>query len=65
MNTSKTVVTIENGENISAVKTVWSEDEANDLLSKGWMLLHGGIAHRDGGGFQAKPVFVLGKKGTP
>jgi hypothetical protein len=47
---------------ISQVKTCYSEDEANDLLSKGWILLHGGICHRDGAGYQAKPVFILGLK---
>ena len=46
---------------ISKVKYTWSTEEANDLLSNGWILLTGGIAHKDLGGFTAKPCFVLGK----
>ncbi len=56
------IVTVETDEStVSAIKTVWSDEEANALLAEGWILLHGGVAHRDSGGFQAKPVFVLGK----
>ena len=54
-------ISIQASENVSSVKSVWSEDEANQLLSTGeWRLLHGGIAHKDGLGYQAKPVYVLG-----
>lgn len=44
------------------VKTTWNEKEANELLASGkWQLLHGGLAHMDSAGFQAKPCFVLGR----
>jgi len=46
---------------VSEVKTVWTDEEANGLLIAGWILLHGGIAHKDNGGFQARPVFVLAR----
>jgi len=59
----KRVVTVEEDTGIvDMVKTVWSEEEANEFLVKGWILLHGGVAHRGAGGFQAKPVFVVGRK---
>ena len=59
----KRVTTItDDAEDITAVKSTWDEDEANALLANGWMLLHGGVAHKDAAGFQAKAIFILGKK---
>lgn len=49
-------------EKIKEVKSTWDEKEANDLLKEGWILLTGGIAHKDQGGFQAKALFILAKK---
>ncbi len=46
---------------ITQVKTVWSDEEANELFAKGWSLLHGGVAHKDVMGYQAKPCYVMGK----
>lgn len=43
-----------------AVKTVWQDSEATDLLQQGWTLLHGGIAHATSDGYQAKSCYVLG-----
>lgn len=42
------------------VKTVHTDAEANELLAKGWRLLHGGVSHTDGFGYQAKPTYILG-----
>lgn len=49
---------------IVEVRSVWSESDANALLATGkWRLLHGGIAHADAMGYQAKPVWVMGRLG--
>jgi len=57
----KTTVEINNSR-IVEVLTVWTDAEANEKLATGkWILLHGGCAHRDVGGFQAKPVYMLGR----
>ena len=47
---------------IVEVRTVWDETTANQLLAtKKWKLLHGGCAHADYLGLQAKPVWILGR----
>ena len=46
---------------IVEVKTVTSDEDANMLFSKGWILLHGGVAHVDAQGFNAKPHFIMAK----
>lgn len=44
------------------VKSVWDEATANTLLAtRKWKLLHGGVAHADSMGYQAKPCWVLGR----
>jgi hypothetical protein len=43
----------------SEVRYVWSTDEANILMKDGWTLACAGIAHKDDGGYQAKPCFIL------
>jgi hydrogenase maturation factor len=49
-------------EGIAEVKTIWDDSEANQLLLTGkWILMHAGCAHRDIGGFQAKPVYILAR----
>ena len=58
----KTKVTIEHDAMFLEVKTVWSDEEANQLLKQGWVLMGNGIAHRDNAGYQAKPVYILAKK---
>lgn len=59
----KNKITIEYDTNeISEVLVSFSVTETNDLLAENWILLHGGVAHRDAGGFQVKPCFVLGRK---
>ncbi len=59
--TTKTVVSYETTA-ICGVKTVWTEEEANALLETGqYVLMHAGVAHKDVTGYQAKPVYVLGK----
>lgn len=45
---------------IFRVKVTHNQDEANELLADGWVLLHGGVSHLDTAGFNVKPVFVLG-----
>ena len=48
--------------NIVEVKITRDEDEANRLLSKGWLLMNAGTSHTDGAGYQAKIHFILAKK---
>lgn len=43
------------------VKTVFSESEANELIKKGWSLMHVGLSHIDGAGFNAKPTYMMAK----
>ena len=47
---------------IKQVKATWDEEEANLLISQGWIVMHAGIAHRDGEGFMAKPCYILARK---
>ena len=47
---------------IIEVVIVWNSKEANERLAMGWILLHGGVAHQDEEGFNAKPCFILGRK---
>ncbi|MBA7706762.1 hypothetical protein ES703_115619 [subsurface metagenome] len=47
---------------IVEVKTVQSDDEANALLSKDWILLATVSRHVDEAGYQAKTYFTLGRK---
>jgi hypothetical protein len=58
MNTS---VNIQNNEKVKEIKTVWTDKEANKLLSDGWTLLHGGNAHIDNLGYNVKPCFILAR----
>ena len=46
---------------IVEVKTVVSDEDANILFSKGWILLHGGVAHIDTQGFNTKPHFIMAR----
>ena len=55
------VMVEEEGMHVAEVKTVWSDEEATQFISEGWVLIHGGVAHKDNMGYQAKPVFILGK----
>ena len=55
-----TTCEIENS-TIIEVRTVWTDEEANKLLSQGWVYLHGGIVHKDKLGYQAKNCYQLGK----
>ncbi len=59
---AKTKITIETDRNIKEIKTVWTDEEANELLQNGWMLMSSGVAHRDEAGYQAKPMFILARK---
>lgn len=47
---------------IVEVKTVQSDDEANALLAKGWILMSTGARHLGQSGYQAKTFFTLGRK---
>ena len=47
---------------ISEVKIVRSDKEANDLFAKGWILLHAGASHIDAHGYNAKLHFIMGKE---
>lgn len=59
---TKTITTTIEKSNLIEVKVCWSTNEANELLeTKKWILLTGGISHRDSGGFQAKPCFILAR----
>ena len=46
---------------ITEVNTVYSDNEANKLLSEGWTLIHAGIAHIDDLGYNAKTQFIMGR----
>jgi len=59
---NKTKVTIETDRSLKEVKIVWSDEEANQLLTQGWLLMTSGIAHKDQAGYQAKPMFILARK---
>ena len=49
---------------VREVKSVWEEQEANELLATGeWLLMHAGCAHKDGMGFQAKPIYIMARIG--
>ena len=51
-----------NNDEVIEIRSCWDEKEANELLStKKWKLLHGGVAHKDTLGYQARPCFVLGR----
>ncbi len=58
-----TKVTIEyNRDDIKEVHSCWGQDEANKLLKTGkWIIMHAGLAHKDQGGFQARPIYVLAR----
>jgi hypothetical protein len=57
----KTTVTVQTS-SISEIKISWDETEANTFLkTKKWEMLFAGVAHKDELGFNAKPIFVLGK----
>ncbi len=47
---------------IVEVITVFSDQEANNHLSHGWILLATGAVHIDSAGYQAKTYFTLGRK---
>ena len=59
----KTIITtqVENS-NIGEVRIVRDENEANQLLSDGWLLMNSGVSHTDATGYQAKIHFILAKK---
>jgi len=57
---AKTMTTIHN--EIIEVKTVQTDDEANALLAKGWILMSTGSRHLGQSGYQAKTYFTLGRK---
>jgi len=46
---------------IKQVKTVNTDEEANDLLKAGWIILHGGLAHVDDMGYNAKVHFIMAR----
>lgn len=48
------------GVNIEEVRTVDNQEEANELLVSGWLLLSSGTRHIDDAGYQAKVYFILG-----
>jgi len=54
-------VDLREGNRVSQVKTVHSDDAANSLLQEGWRLFHAGVCHIDSDGFNAKPVMILVK----
>ena len=49
---------------ISEVKSVRTDQEVNELLKKGWVILHAGAVHVDDLGLNAKPIFMMGKERT-
>ena len=58
----KTKITIETERDIKEVKILWTEEEANELIRRGWLLMTSGIAHKDQAGYQAKPMFILARQ---
>lgn len=47
---------------IVEVRTVLTDEEANNYLSHGWLLLATGAIHMDNTGYQSKTYFTLGRK---
>ncbi len=45
----------------SEVKTVYNDEQCNELVAKGWTILHVGCSHIDANGYNAKPTFIMGK----
>lgn len=59
----KTVITTQiEQSDIGEVKIIRDENEANKLLSKGWLLMNAGVSHIGSTGYQAKPHFILAKQ---
>ena len=56
-------VTIEYArKDIKEVRSVWDDQEANELLNTGdWIVMHAGCAHKDAMGFQAKPIYIMAR----
>lgn len=48
---------------VTEVRTVQTDEEANELLKKGWVLLASGCRHLGQTGLQAKTYFTLAKMG--
>ncbi len=48
--------------NFKSVKTVYSDIECNELIAKGWRILHVGASTLDHNGFNVKPTFIMGEK---
>lgn len=46
---------------IREVRLVRSDEEANYLLSNGWIFLNSGVSHTDSAGYQAKTHYMLGR----
>jgi hypothetical protein len=44
----------------SEVKTVHTDTECNELIVKGWIILHAGATHVDNNGYNAKTTFIMG-----
>jgi hypothetical protein len=45
---------------LEEIKTVYSDNEANELLKKGWKYLWSGAVHIDNMGYNVKPTITLG-----
>ncbi len=61
MPTRARVKPIKTTRDVHSVRVTHDQDVANELLSAGWVLLHGGVSHLDNHGLNVKPVFVLGE----
>lgn len=55
------VNTKESNEEVKEVKLVRTDDEANKLLNKGWVLLDVATSHIDNMGYNAKPHYILAR----
>jgi len=52
----------EDTKNVTKVKTVQTDKEVNELLSRGWELLNSGARHVDDNGYNVKIFFIMAKK---
>lgn len=58
----KTIITTQM-ENLTAreLRLTRDIDEANELLTKGWVLMNAGSSHLDSAGYNVKPHFILAR----
>jgi hypothetical protein len=48
----------------SELKTVYSDTDCNELILKGWEILHVGVSHVDNNGYSAKTTYMMANPRT-